>query len=101
MLKLLDRRNSMFDASMQEHYTSAEQDQAAHRKEDGVGRYRAGRRNEPAGKADIGNDENPEPELEVGDFFPEVIELRHGLFVKRRPSPRVDRVCPIPPLDFP
>lgn len=36
-----------------------------------------GRGEKPAGETDIRDDDNAEPELEISDLFPEVIEFRH------------------------
>jgi len=62
---------------MQDHYTSTQQDEPHDREEHGVWRCGIGRREEPAGKADIGDHNNAESELEISDLFSKVIKFRH------------------------
>src|SRR5262245_26354004 len=62
---------------MQDHYISTEQDERHDSEEHGIRRCGTGRGEKPASKADIGDHHDAEPELEVGDLFPEVIEFRH------------------------
>ena len=62
---------------MQDHYTSAEQDEPRDSEEHGIRRCGIGRGEKPAGKANVSDHDNAEPELEISDLFPKVIEFRY------------------------